>query len=450
MISFRLGSCLATVLLLAHCGHNLESTPCPDSADCIVTGGSPGSTGGSTSTGGMVAAAGGAPASSGGASGGAAVLTGGVPSGAGTTGSTSTAGVTSQGGVLASGGSASLGGTAPAAGKSSLGGAATGGASITTGGAAIGGAGGSSGSSGATSAGALSGGSAGTTSAGAPSSGSGGAAGGSSGPEVDQKGVPLAKPGDSKTASREYLNLGDFRLLVNKWGSDELGCNTSMKVFVNSDKTFGWNFDRGACGGNKAKPDYPEIEFGIHPFGAGSSLATTPSFSSTKLLPLQIKDITSASVVIDGLSANIQKSTTYNVNFEFWLSQKNPVTEASPGVYAELITFWAWNDSWACDQSGSVTAGAKTYNLCHQSDSWGSGWRYFQFRANGQSQSFSGKVDVKALLDYLVNNRSYSKDLWVTRFEVGSELDDNTAGTVTLKNITAEVNGKSTSARFAQ
>jgi hypothetical protein len=223
-----------------------------------------------------------------------------------------------------------------------------------------------------------------------------------------------------------------------------------MKVFVNNDKSFGWSFDRGACGGDKAKPDYPEIEFGIHPFGAGSNLATTPSFSSTKLLPLQIKDIMSANVVIDGLNASIQKSTTYNVNFEFWLSQKNPVTEASPGVHAELITFWAWNDSWACDQSGSVTAGSKSYNLCHQSDSWGSGWRYFQFRASGQSSSFSGKVDVKALLDYLVNSRSYSKDLWVTRFEIGSEIDDNTAGTVTLKNVTVDVNGKSTSVRFAQ
>jgi hypothetical protein len=447
MNSFRLGTCLASVLLLAHCSHNLESTPCPGSAGCIATGGRAESKGGSTSTGGMAAAAGGNPSN-----GGAAAVSGGAPGGAGTSGSTSTAGVTAQGGALATGGSAALGGTTPTAGTSSLGGAATGGAGTTTGGAVTSGTGGSSGapSAGAPSAGASSGGSGGATSAGAPSGGSGGVAGGSSGPEVDQKGVPLAKAGDSKTASREYLNLGDFRLLVNKWGSDELRCNTSMKVFVNNDKSFGWSFDRGACGGDKAKPDYPEIEFGIHPFGASSSLATTPSFSSTKLLPLQIKDIMTANVVIDGLNASIQKSTTYNVNFEFWLSQKNPVTEASPGVHAELITFWAWNDTWACDQTGSVAAGAKTYNLCHQSDSWGSGWRYFQFRASGQSQSFSGKVDVKALLDYLVNNRSYSKDLWVTRFEVGSEIDDNTAGTVTLKNITVEVNGKSTSARFAQ
>ncbi len=290
---------------------------------------------------------------------------------------------------------------------------------------------------------------AGASAGGAATSGGTSAAG--AGPIVDKNGVPLAKPGDSKTASREYLNMGDFRLLVNKWGSDELGCKTNMKVFVNNDKSFGWEFDRGGCGGNKQKPDYPEIEFGIHPFGAGSNLATTPSFSSTSLLPLQIKDIMSASVIIDGLNVNIQKASTWNVNFEFWLSRNNPVSEADPGVHAELITFWGWKDDWACDKSGSATSGDKSYNLCHQSDSWGNGWRYYQFRANGgPAQGFSGKVDVKALIDWLVNNQNYSKDLWVTRFEVGTELDDNTAGSVTLKNITFEVNGMSRSPQFAQ
>lgn len=272
-----------------------------------------------------------------------------------------------------------------------------------------------------------------------------------SGPVVDQNGVPLAKPGDSKSGSREYLNLGDFRLLVNKWGSDELHCNTSMKVFVNTDRSFGWQFDRGGCGGNKQKPDYPEIEFGIHPFGAGSNLATTPSFSSTNVLPIQIKDISSAAVIIDSLNADIQRGTTWNIDFEFWLSQRNPVTDPNPGVYAELIVFWGWQDDWACDKSGSVTAGDKTYNLCHQSDSWGSGWRYYQLRASsGSSRSFSGRVDVKALIDWLVNNHGFSKELWVTRLEVGNELDDNTAGTVTLKNVTFQVNGTSKSVQLGQ
>lgn len=279
-----------------------------------------------------------------------------------------------------------------------------------------------------------------------------GAGAASSAAQVDQNGVGLAKPGDARTASREYLNLGDMRLLVNKWGSDELGCTTSMRVFVNADKTFGWDFDRAACGGNKEKPDYPEIEFGIHPFGAGNSLATTPSFSSTAALPLQIKDITTATVNIDSLSIRLDKADSWNLNFELWLSQGNPLTEADPGVYAELITFWGWQDGrWPCDKSGDVAAGDLSYGLCHQDDQWAGGkWRYFQFRVdNGARQDFTGELDVKALLDWLVDTRGYSKDLWVTRFEVGSEIDDNTSGTVTFKNLTFEVNGAARSAQFA-
>jgi hypothetical protein len=86
------------------------------------------------------------------------------------------------------------------------------------------------------------------------------------------------------------------------------------------------------------------------------------------------------------------------------------VTEANPGVYAELIGFWGWQTgAWPCDQSGSVSAGDKSYSLCHQSDTWGDGWRYYQFRVvGGPFTSFSGRVDIKACLNYLVNTRGYS------------------------------------------
>ena len=99
-----------------------------------------------------------------------------------------------------------------------------------------------------------------------------------------------------------------------------------------------------------------------------------------------------------------------------------------------------------------MTAGDKAYSLCHQDDQWANGqWRYFQFRASsGSSNSYSGKVDVKAFLDWLVNTKGYSKDLWVTRLEVGSELDDNTSGSVTMQNVTFEINGVSKSAQFGQ
>jgi len=277
------------------------------------------------------------------------------------------------------------------------------------------------------------------------------------GPITDSMGVPLAKPGDTKMGSREFLNLGDMRLIANKWGSDKNGCNTTLTISAKQDKTLGWTINRGTCNPTHETPDYPEIEFGIHPFGAGSNLATSPSYSSTMILPKQLKDITSASVTLDNLNSSISASV-WNTDFEMWISQKNPVTDANPGVYMEVMTFWGWNNDmndWKCDASGSVNAGDKSYNLCHTSDSWGSDpsvkWRYRQFRMNGgPTNNFSGKLDVKPILDWLVQQAGVSAEMWVTRFEVGSEIDDNGQGGVNVKNITFEVNGQSRSPMFAQ
>lgn len=292
----------------------------------------------------------------------------------------------------------------------------------------------------------------GTTSVAGTSSMAGTSNAGSSGVRVDAEGVPLAKPGDESSTSRAYLNFGDLRLINNRWGSDELGCNTMQRIFVNQDKTIGWEFKRPSCGGAKTKPDYPEIEFGVAPFGANSHLLTTPAFSSTSVLPKQIKEITSGSAKVDGLSISLSKPSAWNISFELWLSQRNPLTEADPGVFAEIIVFWGWEDGrWPCDKSGTVRAGSHSYRLCHQSDSWAAGWRFYQFNVEGGPlRNYSDTVDAKALIDWVVEKFGISRDLWVTRFEIGSEIDDDTSGSVKLKNVTFEVNGTSKSVELAQ
>jgi hypothetical protein len=284
---------------------------------------------------------------------------------------------------------------------------------------------------------------------GSSTAGTGGSAtagtGGTAAIRMDCKNQLLAKAGDMTSASKAYLNLGDMRLINNRWGSDELGCTgTTQRVFINSDKTFGWEFNRPVCGGAKAKPDYPEVEFGVAPFGPNSTLLTTPSCSTTTLLPKQIKDITSASVKVDSLAITLPKPTVWNIDFEMWLASADPTTTASPTVVAEIIVFWGWETGrWACDKTGTVTAGNNTYTLCHQSDDWSTGhWKFYQFNVQGGPfTSYSGTVDIKALTDFVVNTYGLSRDNWVTRFEVGSEIDDNTMGSVKVKNLTFSVNG---------
>ena len=402
----RFSACLAAPLILAHCGG--EESPgksCePGDPGCAQAG-----TGGSGASGGTAGTTGGTAGKAG--------------SGSGATGGTTaaTGGVSATGGTTATGGVSATGGTTAATGGVS----ATGGTTATGGMSATGGM--------------------------PPTAGTAGMAGT---PTVDENGIPLlAKPGDQKTNSREYLNLGEMRLINNKWGSDELGCNTMMRIFVNNDRSVGWEFNRPTCGGGGAKPDYPEIEFGVHPFGRGNVLETSPPFSTTALLPLQIKNITSSSATLDNLNLALQSAVSWNISFEFWLSQRNPVTDPNPGVHAELIVFWGWqNGRWPCDKTGDVNSANKTYRLCHQDDQWADGqWRYFQFwDTGGPNNNFSGKIDVKPFLDWLVNQNGYSPELWVTRFEIGSEIDDNTSGTGTVRNVTFEVNNTSKSLQLGQ
>ena len=68
------------------------------------------------------------------------------------------------------------------------------------------------------------------------------------------------------------------------------------------------------------------------------------------------------------------------------------------------------------------------------------------------------QLGFKVILDWVMNNYAkssvssqgdFNTNMWLTRIEVGSEIDDNTAGKATIKNLTFEVNGTSKSIELA-
>jgi hypothetical protein len=430
-------SCLAALFSFARCAAPSSSGP-------------PSGTGGDSSTGGTTGAGGSSP-------------TGGSTGTGGTT--SSTGGSTGTGGTTGAGGTVSTGGTTGKGGSNGSGGAGTGGTSST---------GGTTGAGGTVSTG-------GTT-------GTGGSPG-TGGTTVDQGGVALATvnsgclSGDPPTgpnppSSPYYFNLGDMRLINNRWGSDALGCTgTTESVCINTDGTFGWKFNRPACGGKRADPDFPEVEFGVAPFGNTSSNLTSPPFSSTTLLPIQLSALNSATLDLSNYNTTITSGNTsyWDSNFEFWISREDPTKNANAGVYAEIIMFLGYeagrtNSSatpeagWTCESNhtGTVNAGGATFNLCHQSDTWAnSQWRFFNFNlSNAPQNNFNQTVDIKAILSWVMSNYgtstatsgggmgSFSNSMYLTRIEVGTEIDDSTAGSVQISNLTFNINGTSKSATF--
>lgn len=275
----------------------------------------------------------------------------------------------------------------------------------------------------------------------------GGAAGAGGGMVPGETKATVTAPANSKVSS-DYFVLGEARLLNNNWGAQALNCNAPYEIFVNADKTFGWKWDRAAtkCGGDKSKPDYPEVEFGMHPFGVSQQLITSPDYSSTTILPIQVKDVTTASVKIDDLSIVTTSDAAWNMNFEMWFCEQHPATGTHTTAYGETMNWFGWSSdqyNWN-GVLGSLEAG-QSYDLFHSDDHWPAGqaqqWKYRQYRLKNPSKQFNGTVDVKKILDHLVGE-GWPTSLWIARFEVGTELDDGSAGSVTIKKITFEVNGQ--------
>jgi hypothetical protein len=258
----------------------------------------------------------------------------------------------------------------------------------------------------------------------------------------------------SSTTDEQILPLGCMHLLSNRW-NDPTATET---LFLNSDSSFGWTWNRGGGGlqPTPTNPNYPEIEFGVNPWGE-TMYGDLTSISTTDLLPTQYKNIHSASMTVD-VDANITTpSLVWNLAFEMWLSPDDP-TKGSTNPQFEIMVFLAnqsmyWPTMPKCDTSATsyncgsqVTDGSINYTLYYASTAWGGppAYTYVQYRnsANGGNGQFNGKLDIYKFLQAV----NPSGDLYLTRFELGTETDQGAQGTATIKSISFEVNGTTESA----
>jgi hypothetical protein len=259
-------------------------------------------------------------------------------------------------------------------------------------------------------------------------------------------GTTITLPGTTSTMMEQILPLGCMHLVSNRW-TDPMAAET---LFLNADSSFGWSWQRGNTGvmySWGSPPNYPELEFGINPWGLG-----TPPVSTTDLLPMQLKNMHSASMTVTVDTNIAQAGAGWNLAYEMWLAPDDP-TQGTTNPEYEIMVFFgnvanyyptppmcdSLVDNVPCGQQ--VESGGNSYTLFYSNTQWAGppAYNYLQFRdsANSSAGTFSGTLDIYKFLK-LVNP---SGDLWVTRFELGNEAYMNTQGTTTIASVSFEVNG---------
>lgn len=273
--------------------------------------------------------------------------------------------------------------------------------------------------------------------------GSGGtmAAGGANGGAGGVPMGPFQSPRGTKICDEMPLGLGEMHALTNEWTDPAADTCT----FLDMDGTFGWKWTRGATGtgDHPTYPNYPEIEFGINPWNMkGIDVPTTT------LLPLQLKDFKSASMTLD-VNTQINGNGGWNLAFEMWLADSNPALGPAKPKGEIMVFLSNDNNYWPTSPETNQTLndGGHDFKLYVSSDTWGTWGYYRQYRLDAHDGKFNGKLDIYAFLKHYLQDEHWDGNLWVTRFEIGNEVYQNSGGTTTFKSLSFEVNGQTRSAK---
>jgi hypothetical protein len=253
-----------------------------------------------------------------------------------------------------------------------------------------------------------------------------------------------------------------MHVLSNRW-TDPAANET---LFLDTNGSFGWTWQRGAtgpAGATNGYPNYPEIEFGVNPWGEDQN-GDLVNVSTTDLLPRKVSDIHSASMTVHANAHIASAGVGWNLAFEMWLSPQDPAKGTTHPEYEIMVFFGNQGSYYPTSPGGTNGAGCmpavsgascgmqvesagNSYTLYSMSSSWGGppAYNYLQFRDSANAPgtndatelTFNGTLDIYKFLQ-TVNPPG---DLYVTRFELGDETYQSSQGTTTITSVSFEVNG---------
>ncbi len=237
---------------------------------------------------------------------------------------------------------------------------------------------------------------------------------------------------ESKTGQYDEIKVAPgFLLLSNMWATID---ETNQKICLYEDGSYSWEWQRGDSGvGN---PNYPEVIYGVKPWGQGSD---------GLLLPKQLKDISSLLMELDFDYKVTNQTGWWYATVEFFLTDEKP----TPGqdihgkTTDEIMIYFDWKgDPIGPEFKNRIVNEGYSYAWTRREGNWGdAGWNYSQFSIV-EKGTIPDKVDLKLFLDHINSIYGLSNDLWLGAVEFGIMYYDQTAGWGLVKKFDLVINGE--------
>ncbi|MFB6162943.1 MAG: hypothetical protein ABEJ86_05840, partial [Halococcoides sp.] len=203
--------------------------------------------------------------------------------------------------------------------------------------------------------------------------------------------------------------------------------NSEQCIWVNEDGSYGWNFTAGSGNGGENDINYPEVFAGRRPWGSDTGI---PEFE------LPIEQVDQLEIEFDA-SVNISGGQ-WDFAEEFWLLDGAP--GESPSITHEIMVVLDWGGGHGHNQMQD--RGAWTDKFGNTVDHWAHysiGWNFNIFRIQGGMQS--GAVDLKEVVDYILDNVANTAGKNITGIELGNEYWPHATGETTISEFDVSVNG---------
>lgn len=233
---------------------------------------------------------------------------------------------------------------------------------------------------------------------------------------------------DFKDCSGATQQFENFSLINNKWGTYKIKSGNYTQCTYHKDGVFGWEWD--APSKSYGVLGYPELWMGTSAWIPKSEISKPNYFK-------KLDELKALNAEFDTkITANDKK---YNLAFDIWLHSESMV--AKENIAVELMV---WEDYNRFNSFGkkkeTITTSFGTYDMLYgtmKKPEINSEWVYIAFIRT--EKRTSGNVDLKELLDFLVQKNYISSDLYISSVEFGTEVL-NSKGNIIIKkyNVTVE------------